>query len=290
MTAPLYKEWILRWDAELRMKRRNILLLQDNFSAHIVPEDELQCMTVENFKPNMTSHVQPLDAGTIRCFKAHYRSSYIRRSIDRYDSDIPPAEIYDINQLEAMRLADAAWKSVDASTINHCWQKAGILPDTPLAPVVSVSIPIASLVQDPIADMEKQVEESLDDLQGTGVLQSRNRMDIESLLNPEIENMDIEETTDKDIFDAVMASRSADESIDENGGDVDADDDSLSEPRPKRCEALRAVRTLQKYVETMDDPFARNLERILASFGRKTRLEETNSLQNSQITSYFTSK
>ncbi len=179
---------------------------------------------------------------------------------------------------------------MDASTIKHCWWKAGILPDTLLAHVVSVSIPIASLVQDPITDMEKQVEESLDDLQGTGLLQSHNRMDIKSLLNPEIENMDIEETTDKDIFDAVMASQSADESVDENGGDVDVDVDSLLEPCPKRREALRAVRSLQQYVETMDDPFFRNLKSILAAFGRKTRLEEANSLQNSQITSYFTSK
>ncbi|KAK0243404.1 hypothetical protein EDD85DRAFT_947558 [Armillaria nabsnona] len=138
-------------------------------------------------------------------------------TLDWKIGDIPPAEIYDINQLEAMQLVDAAWKSVDASTIKHCWQKAGILPDTLLTPVVS----------DPITDMEKQVEESLDDLQGTGVLQSRNHMDIESLLNPEIENMDIEETMDKDIFNVVMALRSADESIDENRGDVDADDDSF---------------------------------------------------------------
>lgn len=84
------------------MQRRKILLLQDNFSGHIVPEDELQCIRVENFKPNLTSHVQPMDAGIIHCFKAYYRSSYIQRAINRYDSDVPPAQIYDINQLEAM--------------------------------------------------------------------------------------------------------------------------------------------------------------------------------------------
>ncbi|KAG7446073.1 uncharacterized protein BT62DRAFT_980960 [Guyanagaster necrorhizus] len=249
-----------------------------NFSEHIVPEDDLQCITVKNFKPNMTSHIQPLDAGIIHCFKAHYQLSYIQQAIDHYNSDISPARIYDINQLKAMQLADAAWKSVDASTIKHCWQKAGILPDIPLAPVVSVSIFITSLVQDSIADMEKQLKESFDDLQGTGVLQHHNCIDIESLLNPEIENVDVEETTDKDIFDAVMASQNAEEGMDENGL---SGDDSVLEP---------SVRTLQKYIEIMDDPFAQNLESILALFGQKTRLDQANSLQDTQITSYFTSK
>jgi hypothetical protein len=49
--------------------------------------------------------------------------------INRYDSGITPSQIYDINQLEGMRLAQTAWNDVDASTIRHCWLKAGILPE-----------------------------------------------------------------------------------------------------------------------------------------------------------------
>ncbi|KAG7442322.1 uncharacterized protein BT62DRAFT_982538 [Guyanagaster necrorhizus] len=174
------------------MQLENILLLQDNFSAHIIPEDDLQCIT-----------------------------------------------------------------------------KAGILSDTPLAPVVSVSILIALLVQDSITDIEKQLKESLDDLQGTDVLQCHNYMDIESLLNLEIENVDVKETMDKDIFDAVMASQSAEEGMDENGleGDDDGDDDSVLKPCPKCHEAHQAVKTLQKYIEIMNDLFAQNLKSILALFG-----------------------
>jgi hypothetical protein len=42
-----------------------------------------------------------------------------------------------------------------------------------------------SLVQtDPVAHAERQVEEALDELVAIGVLQTGNRMDIESLLNP----------------------------------------------------------------------------------------------------------
>jgi hypothetical protein len=33
--------------------------------------------------------------------------------VDRYDEGVTPAQIYDINQLQAMRMAEAAWDGVD---------------------------------------------------------------------------------------------------------------------------------------------------------------------------------
>ena len=128
MTAKLYQEWLLAWDGRLRQQKRHILLLQDNCPSHIKP-DQLTNIRIENFKANLTAHVQPNDAGIIRCFKAHHRSKFFSCAIDRYDTDIPPARIYDINQLEAMRIADIAWCMVDATTIANCWRKAGILPE-----------------------------------------------------------------------------------------------------------------------------------------------------------------
>ena len=81
MTADLYQEWIRQWDQELKTKGRRILLLQDNFSAHIIPDD-LENIQVKNFSPNITAHVQPKDQGIIKCFKAHYRTKFIEQAID----------------------------------------------------------------------------------------------------------------------------------------------------------------------------------------------------------------
>ena len=64
MTAHLYQGWIQQWDRELQGKQHKILLLQDNFSGHIVP-DNLQNIRVKNFEPNLTAHVQPKDQGII---------------------------------------------------------------------------------------------------------------------------------------------------------------------------------------------------------------------------------
>ena len=180
MTAQLYQDWIQQWDRELDEKRQKILL-QDNFSGHIVPPN-LQNIRVENFEPSLTAHVQPKDQGIIRCFKAHYRAQFIQQAINRYDEGITPAKIYDINQLQAMRLADAAWHEVDTTTIRNCWHKAGILPEMdPTAPcALQPSIPVSSLLHnlavqtDPIAHAERQVEIALDDLVATGALQTKN--------------------------------------------------------------------------------------------------------------------
>ena len=92
-------------------------------------------------------------------------------------------EIYDINQLQAMCLADFAWHEVNTTTIQNCWHKGGILPDVHALPSSSQYkplIPISSLLHDsssemdPIAHAERQVGLALNDLEETSALQKSN--------------------------------------------------------------------------------------------------------------------
>ena len=292
MTAHLYQEWIQRWDRELQEKRRKILLLQDNFSSHIVPSN-LQNIKVENFEPNLTAHVQPKDQGIIRCFKAHYRARFIHRAIDRYDEGITPADIYEINQLQAMRLADLAWRDVDTTTIRNCWHKAEILPETD-APSIRTNhplIPISSLLNhsssqtDPVAHAERQVEAALDDLVATGALQKTNRMDIESLLNPVGESHVLTETSDIEIYQAVIDAIDARANIEINGDG--GDDDVPLDPRPTRRDVLKAVSTITRYTDNMNESIARKLEALLGDFKRQLRLDETKQMKDSVLTDFF---
>jgi hypothetical protein len=296
MTAHLYQDWIQHWDRELQQKGRKILLLQDNFSGHIVP-DNLQNIRVENFEPNLTAHIQPMDQGIIRCFKAHYRARFIQRAIDRYDEGITPAEIYDINQLQAMRLADLAWREVDTTTIRNCWRKAEILPDSDLDVLSSStpatpSIPISSLLHgssfeiDPVAHVEREVELALDGLERTGALQKSNRMDIESLLNPDGESHVLTESSDREIYQAVMDAIKARENIEINGGD-DVDDTLPLEPRPTHRDVLKAVSTIGRYIDDLNEPIARKMEAILGSFNRQLRLDETKTMKTTFLTEFF---
>jgi hypothetical protein len=291
MTSDIYQEFLHQWDNDLRQKNRKILLLQDNFSGHIVPNN-LQNIHVENFTANLTAHVQPLDQGIIHCFKGHYREKYIHRAIDRYDSGITPLKIYDINQLEAMCLANLAWNEVDTTTIRNCWHKAAILPSMGNSPLLRPTIPISSLIldptrhEDPINQVEKAVAVALDDLVATGALQAGNRMDIESLLNPTEESQNMQETSEEDIFDAVMECRNAREDEPITGGD-DVDDTSPCKPPPSRCEVLQAALIINRFVQNIDDPLARRVEAVLGSLGRQTCYESQCDKVDSKITDFF---
>jgi hypothetical protein len=204
-------------------------------------------------------------------------------------------EIYDINQLQAMCLADLAWRDVDTTTIRNCWRKAGILPDinnasTPVQPAVPISSllnnPLLASEPDPIANVEKQVELALDALTEKGVLQKSNRMDIEYLLNPAGESHVLTETSDREIYQAVMDAVEACENSEINGGD-DIDDDVAIRPRPSRQEVLQAMSTIGSYLEDMNDPIAHKIEAILGSFNMQVRLDEVNAMTPTFMTDYY---
>ena len=72
----------------------------------------------------MTSFVQPLDQGIIRCFKAHYRKAFCLRAIEFDDAGAD--DIYKIKLLEAMLIAKEAWDTVSPETIKNCWKHTDI--------------------------------------------------------------------------------------------------------------------------------------------------------------------
>ncbi|KAJ7495778.1 hypothetical protein B0H11DRAFT_2227302 [Mycena galericulata] len=86
----------------------------------------------------------------------------------------------------------------------------------------------------------------------------------------------------------VVASRSAQSAADAAGGDDDVDDDADPTTRPTRREALSAAATLQSFVTTLGDTYARKLDALLATFGRQTQLEATNAMLDTSITDFFT--
>ncbi|KAG6825310.1 hypothetical protein H0H87_009800, partial [Tephrocybe sp. NHM501043] len=229
------------------------------FSAHNAPDD-LTNICVENFAPNLMAHVQPADAGIIRCFKAHYRARFMNRAIDRYDSDISPADIYNIDILEAMCMANIAWK-----------RKSGILPDELLNPASepsnsTPSVPVSSLLtKSPIKSIEAKVSNALSHLEEIGVLQRNNQMDINELLNPTNENKMYDEGTkeeiEKDIHQAVVERRNAEQDREKNSGD-DNENEVLN-TRPSCQEALAAASTIQDYISDIDELFACTLEVVL---------------------------
>ena len=77
---------------------------------------------------------------------------------------------------------------------------------------------------------ENKLRLALDDLEVTGILQSKNRMDIEALLNPPEESRMMEATTDEEICQAVLAMRDEQEGGTINSGCDDIEDMHQSTP------------------------------------------------------------
>ena len=114
------------------MENRHIALTLDNFSGHDISYQP-KFITLIHFQPGLTPFVQPLDAGIIRCFKAHYRREYCLRAIERDDAE--EEDIYKIDLLEAMLMAKDAWKEISSMTIKNCWDHTRI-QRAPLPPVI----------------------------------------------------------------------------------------------------------------------------------------------------------
>jgi len=73
-----------------------------------------------------------------------------------------------------------------------------------------------------------------------------------------------------------------------NGGDdVDDDINTSHEPPPTRRDVLKAISTIGKYTDDMNDPIARKMEAILGTFTRQLRLDETRTMKNSVLTDFF---
>jgi hypothetical protein len=135
MTSVLFEEWVKMFDQKMKREGRKVCLTLDNFAGHAIAYQPTNVI-LEFFEPNMTLFVQPLDAGIIRCFKAHYRNAMCMRALDLDEAG--EEDIYKLDILEAMVMVRDAWKKVSPETIANCWKHTGILPPpNPSTPVAS---------------------------------------------------------------------------------------------------------------------------------------------------------
>jgi len=162
MRSDIFGEWLEYINNGFRIQNRKVLLLIDNASSHFNPDEHnteqddnlnLSHIRVHFLPPNTTAHLQPMDAGIIKSFKAIYKQHYIRHIIHQFEANMDLKRylychdfyfilfIYyicfnnskikysnKINVKEAMEYVAQAWNSVKAETIINCWRKTGILP------------------------------------------------------------------------------------------------------------------------------------------------------------------
>src|SRR5882672_3810045 len=98
-------------------------MLLDNLSGHEIAYKPTKIQQ-EFLEPNMASFVQLLDAGIIRCFKAHYHHTFCQWAIEMdYAGEV---NIYKLDFLKGMLMAKASWDAVSSEMIQNCWNNTSI--------------------------------------------------------------------------------------------------------------------------------------------------------------------
>ncbi|KAI9920157.1 hypothetical protein PsorP6_015799 [Peronosclerospora sorghi] len=172
MTHVIFLEWLKAFD--LHVSGRKLFLITDNFSGHIPVEQlpyhvTLQNTTVFYPPPNMTSKIQPCDAGIIRYLKAYYRRRLNRMLLKRLEDKVNDPEKFDI--LAEIQMVVSAWQSdFKPSTIERCYLHCKIR--TPAQPIEEIR-PDELLDEQVVLDLESQICQ----------FQYRNPMDIRNRLN-----------------------------------------------------------------------------------------------------------
>ena len=124
MTSTIFKTWVRKLDLKMKSSNRKIVLV-DNCTAHPVVHGLTNIRLV--FLPlNTTAKIQHMDAGVIRCLKAHYRKSLAKMCLLAFEGK----KEFKVDVLEAMKLLNQAWSSVSEKSIQNCFMKVGFACST----------------------------------------------------------------------------------------------------------------------------------------------------------------
>jgi len=129
MNSDIMNNYVKQLDLRMRAEKRNIILLLDNAPSHPSADSyNASNVRIHFLPPNTTAFLQPMDAGIIRTFKAHYRKLFIRHIIQQYDTGISANVASKLDIKQAIDYIAEAMEQVTSVTIRNCWARTKILP------------------------------------------------------------------------------------------------------------------------------------------------------------------
>lgn len=125
-----------RFDKFARLEGKTFIELVDNCSPHNITYTEFSNFKCSFLPPNLTSHLQPVDAAVGRSFNCDFRRLLVLHILDAIDGQIcrntlerEPFNIGKVVALyDAVRLMSKAWDLVPESVVLNAWLKTDILP------------------------------------------------------------------------------------------------------------------------------------------------------------------
>ncbi|CAG8605068.1 406_t:CDS:2, partial [Gigaspora rosea] len=221
-----------------------------------------------------TSHLQSIDAGIIKCFKAKYQKKYIHHILDQFERGVDIRNPKNkLNIREAIDYVATSWNEVDELTMVNCWIKTGILP-----PVLHVDIELAQQTYLEIIEYEKNEIIDLTASADQIVLQ-----EIDTYREINNAHIPMEETLDdSQIVEIVLA-----EELEREQGDPE--DSGEKPPKISAFEELNGLKTFISFVEQMDNDFFFNNNdiKIFQKYSQLMRRITTESMEQKSIVDFF---
>jgi len=135
MTTTLFNSYLRELDDYFKKRNRKILLFLDNAPVHLIdPENKLTNIKLKFFPPNLTSVLQPLDAGIIRSLKAYCRKYQILTLLEKNQDKVHVSELAKkMNIFDAIKFLSSAWNDIKPETIQKCFKNCGFSKNTDIA-------------------------------------------------------------------------------------------------------------------------------------------------------------
>lgn len=99
MTSEVFRSWLQGLERQFSAKKRKVLLVIDNCSAHCSVSD-IQAIRIVFLPPNTTAALQPINQGMIQYVKKKYRKQVLERMLLCMDRKVP----YNVTLLSAIGL------------------------------------------------------------------------------------------------------------------------------------------------------------------------------------------
>lgn len=192
MTSLIFKEWLLKWDSQLR---RKVALLVDNCTAHKIENVTLNNITVIFLPANTTSLIQPCDQGIIRTLKAYYRKEMRARILENMEDTQSHMTANDLakktNLLDALHLIAMSWQQVSSSTIKNCFKHGGFSKED----IEDENLELVQPTDMSTAEFEKWI--AIDE--NIGVAENLTEDDICQIVQPSTSQVEAENEEEEDL-------------------------------------------------------------------------------------------
>jgi hypothetical protein len=255
MRSGIMAEWLYSFYRHIS-KERQVLLLLDNFSAHILGLELAPAppnIKVIFFPANATSIYQPLDQGIIQNLKHQYRKKWMLWMINILDRGLDPQEKMSLNY--TLRWITQAWRGISEETTQNCFTKSTVV----VKPVVNLVVNpvVESLPTENLGSLYNQV---INQLGGS----SDTTIPLNDFLDPPEENYDPEPDQSDIILDL----------SDKDEDDEDQMDEYIFGPPPELPSSASVISSMHDallWVQHKDKgtlQHVRQLEGLISDFTR----------------------